>query len=263
MRLIEWPPRPVDMRLVAYPATTLLFLAIVVMSLDLNRALFLSINGAGRIAPDWVWASLTLLGDTLVASALLVPVARRHPEVIWTVVLAALVATAYTRGLKPLLDLPRPPSLLASGDFNLIGPSWNLASFPSGHSSTIATLCGVLAIHARSPKFQGFLAASVIVVGMSRVLVGVHWPLDVIFGWLGGWLAACLGCFLYVRRPFWRGRRAHQIQLGVLLFCAIAVVGHDGGYAQGAWLSWMIGLSAAVMAAFALWESTRTFVDTR
>ena len=70
-------------------------------------------------------------------------------------------------------------------------------SFPSGHSFTSA-VCAcllVLAIARRRPSWTraacvlGGLYA--VAVGLSRVYLGVHWPLDVLGAWLlaAGWLA--------------------------------------------------------------------------
>jgi undecaprenyl-diphosphatase len=79
------------------------------------------------------------------------------------------------------------------------------ASFPSGHSMmsavTYLTLGALLArTHARRRVKLFFLSAAVTVtllIGVSRVYLGVHWPTDVLAGWTTGavwailcWLAA-------------------------------------------------------------------------
>lgn len=76
-------------------------------------------------------------------------------------------------------------------------------SFPSGHSTLSAVfygaVAGLAAASCRSRRcaaralFLGFFAT--VLIGLSRIALGVHWPTDVLGGWsLGfGWLALVFG----------------------------------------------------------------------
>lgn len=113
--------------------------------------------------------------------------------------LTVLTGSVVNTLLKTLFGRPRPeivPHLTEAGG----------ASFPSGHSfnSASAYVALALAFAALSPRAgvrHTLIAASVVVsmaIAWSRVWLGVHWPSDVMAGWLGGaaW-AFTAGALLY------------------------------------------------------------------
>ncbi len=73
-------------------------------------------------------------------------------------------------------------------------------SYPSGHAMSAISFYGLLAAsltHCLSMPLgiTASLAASITLgVGFSRVYLGMHWPTDVLSGWVAGgiWLVACL-----------------------------------------------------------------------
>ncbi len=78
--------------------------------------------------------------------------------------------------------------------FETLGPAFfdplrfeaSFASFPSGHATTIGALATVLAL--RFPQFRVVIIPLALVVGGSRVVVGAHYPSDVIMGLAVGML---------------------------------------------------------------------------
>ena len=135
----------------------------------------------------------SLIVIALAAAALLAWRGRRGDS------LLVVGASAGVFVLGPLLKLaferPRPPV-----DQHLVRiDSW---SFPSGHSLNSIVVLGlltVLAVRARPGRLYRALVLAlgaflVLLVGFSRVYLGVHWPSDVLAGWLFGavWLTVCL-----------------------------------------------------------------------
>jgi hypothetical protein len=84
---------------------------------------------------------------------------------------------------------------------------------------------------------------------MSRVAVGVHWPIDVIAGLALGALAAWLGGRLAARWPgpaIWLGVHLTGVVLAVL--AAFGLLFDDGGYAEAALMQRLLGLGALASA---------------
>jgi len=215
-----------------------------------NRPLFLWLNQISRYTGPHIWAYLTIFGDSAIAFTLALPLVRRRPDVTWALFLAAIFAFLWSTGLKDWLDTPRPPAVLASGTFNLIGPAPFYFSFPSGHSTTAFTVAGVLAMFAANARWRLLFIGFACAVALSRVAVGVHWPLDILGGAIVGWLSAWLGV-RWAGYWTWGLRRPGWWFVGLLMtaFAIYAFGFHDTGYTQSVWLQRLVAGAALLFAA--------------
>ena len=96
------------------------------------------------------------------------------------------VGTLLNLALKQAFAAPRPDLL----------PHLDLVhtySFPSGHSAGNMMFFGALAMLAGRRGAYWGAAVVILLIGVSRVWLGVHWPSDVLAGWVEGlgWLAFC------------------------------------------------------------------------
>lgn len=210
---------------------------------------FGTLNASAAAYPPRMWEWLTVLGDERVAFALALFFSRRHPRLFWALICAALVAVAYSRGLKPLFDARRPPGVLAPGSFHLIGEGPRRESFPSGHSVTAAVFFGVLLYEARGIGWRLVFASVALLAGLSRVAVGVHWPVDVAAGLAGGFASAWVGIWL-AHRGAW-GVRNVPLHLALVILCALMAASlfwSDGGYPGARRLMQTLGAGALLVA---------------
>lgn len=237
------------------PALALVGMLVLAVT-DSNERVFLWLNALGPASSDALWANITILGDTTVALALCLLLARRRPELLWAVVPAALLASGWVHVYKRLFDVTRPPGVLSADAFHVIGPAHHYHSFPSGHATTAFALAAVLVLGLRLRAASVLPLMLAVLIVVSRSVVGVHWPLDLLGGACGGWLAAAVGIKLAERMPF--GLRPAVQWIIALAFagCAVALLaGYDTGYSQALWFQRALGATALV--AFALTFVTR------
>jgi undecaprenyl-diphosphatase len=139
-----------------------------------------------------VWAIVTL------AVALLVMERGRWATLV--VLGCVALAEAVSLVLKHLADRARPPSAVLQG---LLDPG-----FPSGHTARVTALL-VLVVAWWVPQRQWATVGVIVVipalaVGVARVIVGEHYPSDVVGGWLVG-IGATSIVLLAVSGIFGRG----------------------------------------------------------
>jgi len=170
------------------------------------------------------WANATIFGDTLIAFSLLGLFARKRPDIVWALLLAALFATAWVHILKPLFDNPRPLAALGADMVNVIGVELRRNSFPSGHTTTAFTLAGIICLRGVHPVLAITALLLATLAGISRAVVGAHWPLDILAGAFGGWIAAALGVALANKWTVPMGKSSQTIIGLVLLACGLTLL---------------------------------------
>lgn len=171
-----------------------------------DRTLLLALRSAGDPASPWgpAWMhemarDFTALGGvgvltllTAAAFGYLRIIGKRHAAL--AVLVAVIGGQLLGLALKMGFDRAR-PDLVPHGSIVYT------ASFPSGHSMmaavTYLTLGAMLAqVHAPL-RIKAYLLSLALIltllVGVSRVYLGVHWPTDVAAGWAVGsaWALAC------------------------------------------------------------------------
>lgn len=137
---------------------------------------------------------LRLLGMVATVAALV----RRQVRAALVLLACGPLNGLVTTGAKALANRPRPSTMLVSA---------SSTSFPSGHAleataALLALLVFLLPMLSRSLGHvaMGLTALSLLLVGIARVALNVHYPSDVLAGWSLGYLffLLCLWAF----RPF-------------------------------------------------------------
>jgi len=122
---------------------------------------------------------LVLTAATVVVIAALAWRTRRFEAVFFLIVMT--VSPLLNLALKHLFERVRPPA--ASAVLSVNG-----YAFPSGHAMSSATFALALAVIAWPTRWRwpaaGLAATFALLMGLSRVYLGVHWLTDVLAGWV-------------------------------------------------------------------------------
>jgi undecaprenyl-diphosphatase len=163
------------------------------------------------IGPAWLIEAgqeITALGGISVLAIVVLAVVgylfrQRTFAAMWLVLIATLGGTLLSFMLKFFFGRERPDAT-----FHLV--TVHSPSFPSGHAMLSAvvylTLGALLAqvVSSRADKMYFIIVAFVLtlLIGLSRVYLGVHYPTDVLAGWSVGlaWALLCWVVARYLRR---------------------------------------------------------------
>ena len=177
-----------------WPALLLSPLALLLaVSPAFNRELFLILHEAGRVAPGAFWRLLSVLGDWPTVLALLLALSWKRPDKLPALLVGCGTGVFLAIVLKAGFAEPRPPLVLPPGSVQLLDDLPGNGSFPSGHAMASATLASFL-YYSGMLRRGALLTAAVALVMLSRLAIGVHWPLDVAVGALLGWAAMYAAC---------------------------------------------------------------------
>jgi membrane-associated phospholipid phosphatase len=149
----------------------------------------------------------TNIGDPTILVSLCVIVSlwlvvRKHQSEAMTVAIAAFGAIGLNVLLKQVFERGRPALWSRVVDVRFY-------SFPSGHAMLSIVIYGILGylLTTRYPNQRGWIVLGtsilIVLIGFSRLYLGVHWLTDVIAGYAAGfvWLMTCI-----LSLEIWRDR---------------------------------------------------------
>ncbi|MEN8119514.1 MAG: phosphatase PAP2 family protein [Bacteroidota bacterium] len=138
-------------------------------------------------------------------------------------------------------------------------------SFPSGHTQGVTTMFSTLALIIKKTWFWVIAIVLSVLVAVSRVYLGVHWPVDVLFGLLFGLLIPLI-LYSFLSKIFEDSKKFNKvlyITLIVIYFFAIVllILNHfilDSNLDYSGYFK-LVGVATGAIAGFLIEESKLPF----
>ncbi len=193
--------------------------------LQIDRTLFLFINGSlANPVTDWVMPIIT--NDNLLrliyGATLVILLGAGRKRFVWVVgfslLVVALTDQTSSALLKPWIGRMRPCKVM---EVHLLVGCGTGFAFPSSHAANLfgqAVFFGLL-----FKKYLPYLLGFAFLVGVSRIFVGVHYPLDIVGGIVAGGFEGVLAAYVV-----WKLDNAKKLKPGPILCPVFAPRGgHD------------------------------------
>jgi membrane-associated phospholipid phosphatase len=167
------------------------------------KDIFFRLNTIHTLYLDTFFQNYTLLGDGVFSIAVFLILL-----LVDRIVLAMQVITAYafsgiiSQVLKNIFHAPRPHTIISNAEypFFIDGVTHTgMASFPSGHTTSVFALATIMALNTTDKRFSILYLITAIITGYSRIYLGQHFLADVTAGALIGTLSG-LVVYWYLRQ---------------------------------------------------------------
>lgn len=152
---------------------------------ELDRQLLLDVQ-AHFLHWSNFWAFLTWSGLGICGFVLLTCLSADEPRRVAALILALLLGGIVVHAMKRTLHVDRPATYFGPDHpvFQVIGKVLKKGSMPSGHSATAWAVAVLLVLHeeGRATLWRHLWWVLAALQALSRLVVGAHWPSDVLVG---------------------------------------------------------------------------------
>ena len=184
------------------------------------------------------------------------------PMILWCVDFAVgvrlvtifLLSTYVNTGLKGLFTHPRPFELDPTVKLHDAGGY----GLPSGHSQSAVVVWGTIAAEFRKTWLRVVAILLMVLIGFSRIYLGVHFPTDVLGGWAVGAIFLALYLVLGLRVEAWlkEASLAVQLILSVVLPLALLLIYPDKDAISSTAVLMGMGIGVALIRRIAPFSAT-------
>lgn len=164
---------------------------------------------------------ITMFGEAYVAILLLMLITWCIDKRKGFLLLANVTGANFSMNvLKVIARVPRPFTVYPDQIKNLRASTATGYSFPSGHSTVAATMWGTLAMDFRKNWITISCSLIIVLVGLSRLFLGAHWPMDVMVGILLG-ISYALFVTPWLNKVYKETERFNRLMILTTIICFV------------------------------------------
>jgi len=181
---------------------------------------------------DFLGEAITMLGEQLIVVVIIAFIYFVYNKKAGEYIAYSVFFSASLNGVvKGLVKAERPFQI----DDSIVGGRQETAtgfSFPSGHTQNAATFYTAIAKVFKNKKIWITAGIIIVLVGISRIYLGVHFPRDVIAGIILGVAAAFFSAFLYKKVDDDFKKKAILFAITALIFIPFLIIFYEKDYAK-------------------------------
>ncbi len=175
-------------KIIIFSMALLVFSIIIILfseqAISFDESLLHVINGLSNPLLDAIFIPLNYLGSTLFWIILIVAFwIKGHKKLSVYLLYATIINSVLMFSLKWTFLRPRPSE---NNEKDILFIEDTGPSFPSGHSENVFSGNAILSYFSKDWKFKVIFYVLAILTAISRIYIGVHYPIDVLFGSLIG-----------------------------------------------------------------------------
>lgn len=147
---------------------------------------------------DMLFQLITMFGEEVVIIAVLAYIYWNVDKKLGELIAySSFTSLLVNNTIKGLVDAKRPIGEV--GIRSLRVETATGSSFPSGHSQGAASFYGTIAMYFKNKSTYILATIIILLVGISRLYLGVHWPKDVICGIIFGLIVSTICYYLFYK----------------------------------------------------------------
>lgn len=174
-----------------YTINGLLLIALIILSCVFSHSQgFIWLNQTHTKVLTYLFEGITFLGDgwfIILLSIYLLLFSKKHNKLAFIILLSYISSGIFSQLLKNCISSPRPSTYFEIHHYKYYLETFAKSrigynSFPSGHTASFFALATVIANYFRQKHICFSMIILSIAVGYSRIYLGHHFLIDVIFG---------------------------------------------------------------------------------